>query len=83
MHQKKNTTLRERTRNIGGTKPILITVAGMKSFQLFTMVSDAGSDFAVTATLGLVLAALCALVMGLGEWAGRATDPKGARQPDK
>ena len=36
--------------------------------QLFTMVSDAGSDFAVTATLGLLLAAICTAVMGLGEW---------------
>jgi putative spermidine/putrescine transport system permease protein len=40
--------------------------------QLFTMVSDAGSDFAVTATLGLLLAAICTLVMGVGEWLGRA-----------
>jgi putative spermidine/putrescine transport system permease protein len=40
--------------------------------QLFTMVSDAGSDFAVTATLGLLLAAICTLIMGLGEWAGSA-----------
>jgi putative spermidine/putrescine transport system permease protein len=37
--------------------------------QLFTMVSDAGSDFAVTATLGLLLAAICTSVMALGEWA--------------
>jgi putative spermidine/putrescine transport system permease protein len=41
--------------------------------QLFTMVSDAGSDFAVTATLGLLLAAICTAVMGVGEWAGRRT----------
>ena len=38
--------------------------------QLFTMVSDAGSDFVVTATLGMVLAAICTAVMGLGEWMG-------------
>jgi putative spermidine/putrescine transport system permease protein len=38
--------------------------------QLFTMVSDAGADFAVTATLGLVLAAICTAVMGLGEALG-------------
>jgi putative spermidine/putrescine transport system permease protein len=38
--------------------------------QLFTMISDAGSDFAVTATLGLLLAAICTLVMGVGEWLG-------------
>jgi putative spermidine/putrescine transport system permease protein len=35
--------------------------------QLFTMVSDAGSDFAVTAMLGLILAAICTAVMGVGE----------------
>lgn len=35
--------------------------------QLFTMVSDAGSDFAVTAALGLILAAICSAVMGFGE----------------
>lgn len=38
--------------------------------QLFTMVSDAGSDFAVTAALGVFLAALCTTVIGLGEWLG-------------
>jgi putative spermidine/putrescine transport system permease protein len=42
--------------------------------QLFTMVSDAGADFAVTATLGLLLAAICTAVMGLGEWAGAKED---------
>lgn len=41
--------------------------------QLFTMVSDAGSDFAVTATLGLLLAAICTAVMAFGEWAGVRT----------
>lgn len=35
--------------------------------QLFTMVSDAGTDFVVTATLGLVLTAICTLIMGIGE----------------
>jgi putative spermidine/putrescine transport system permease protein len=45
--------------------------------QLFTMVSDAGADFAVTATLGLILAAICTAVMGLGEaFAGRNDDPE-------
>ncbi|TAD86848.1 MAG: ABC transporter permease subunit [Alphaproteobacteria bacterium] len=38
--------------------------------QLFTMVSDAGADFAVTASLGLVLTALCSIVIGIGEWIG-------------
>ena len=42
--------------------------------QLFTMVSDAGSDFAVTATLGLLLAAICTAVMGLGEALGRRSN---------
>lgn len=40
--------------------------------QLFTMVSDAGTDFAVTATLGLVLAAICTAIMALGEWQGQS-----------
>ncbi len=40
--------------------------------QLFTMVSDAGTDFAVTATLGLVLAAICTSIMALGEWRGQS-----------
>lgn len=48
--------------------------------QLFTMVSDAGADFAVTATLGLVLAALCTMVMGLGEWAGSSTRTESAQR---
>jgi putative spermidine/putrescine transport system permease protein len=39
--------------------------------QLFTMVSDAGADFAVTATLGLLLMALCTSVMAIGELVGR------------
>jgi putative spermidine/putrescine transport system permease protein len=39
--------------------------------QLFTMVSDAGADFAVTAALGLVLAAICTAAMGVGEVLGR------------
>lgn len=38
--------------------------------QLFTMVSDAGADFAVTASLGLVLMALCTTIMAIGEVAG-------------
>lgn len=38
--------------------------------QLFTMISDAGSDFAVTATLGLLLTAICTFVMAIGEWLG-------------
>jgi putative spermidine/putrescine transport system permease protein len=55
-----------------GTALALVgTQVNILPLQLFTMVSDAGSDFAVTATLGLVLAALCTLVMGLGEWVGR------------
>ncbi|MCU0819725.1 MAG: ABC transporter permease subunit [Beijerinckiaceae bacterium] len=55
-----------------GTALALVgTQVNILPLQLFTMVSDAGSDFAVTATLGLVLAALCTLVMGLGEWAGK------------
>lgn len=51
--------------------------------QLFTMVSDAGSDFAVTATLGLVLAALCTAIMGYGEWAGVARPDAALRLPAK
>jgi putative spermidine/putrescine transport system permease protein len=47
--------------------------------QLFTMVSDAGSDFAVTATLGLVLAGICTAVMGVGEWAAARSDQHGIR----
>jgi putative spermidine/putrescine transport system permease protein len=54
-----------------GTALALVgTQVNILPLQLFTMVSDAGSDFAVTATLGLVLAAICTLVMGIGEWAG-------------
>lgn len=54
-----------------GTALALVgTQVNILPLQLFTMVSDAGADFAVTATLGLVLAALCTLVMGIGEWAG-------------
>jgi putative spermidine/putrescine transport system permease protein len=54
-----------------GTALALVgTQVNILPLQLFTMVSDAGADFAVTATLGLVLAAICTLVMGLGEWAG-------------
>jgi hypothetical protein len=37
-------------------------------------VSDAGSDFAVTATLGLILAAICTAVMGVGEALGARHD---------
>jgi hypothetical protein len=43
------------------------------------MVSDAGSDFAVTATLGLVLAGICTAVMGVGEWAAARSDQHGIR----
>lgn len=54
-----------------GTALALVgTQVNILPLQLFTMVSDAGADFAVTATLGLALAALCTLVMGIGEWAG-------------
>lgn len=56
-----------------GTALALVgTQVNILPLQLFTMVSDAGSDFAVTAMLGLVLTAICTLVMGLGEWVGAA-----------
>jgi putative spermidine/putrescine transport system permease protein len=54
-----------------GTALALVgTQVNILPLQLFTMISDAGSDFAVTAMLGLVLAAICTLVMGIGEWLG-------------
>lgn len=52
-----------------GTALALVgTQVNILPLQLFTMVSDAGADFAVTASLGLVLVAICTSVMAIGEW---------------
>ncbi len=52
-----------------GTALALVgTQVNILPLQLFTMVSDAGADFAVTASLGVILIAICAAVMSLGEW---------------
>jgi putative spermidine/putrescine transport system permease protein len=61
-----------------GTALALVgTQVNILPLQLFTMVSDAGSDFAVTAMLGLVLTAICTMVMGIAEWADQSRS-----QPD-
>lgn len=41
--------------------------ANILPLQLFTMVSDAGADWAETAALALILTVLCSLVMAAGE----------------
>jgi putative spermidine/putrescine transport system permease protein len=65
-----------------GTALALVgTQVNILPLQLFTMVSDAGADFAVTATLGLILAALCSIVMAMGEWAGAGRRAEGLRKP--
>jgi putative spermidine/putrescine transport system permease protein len=65
-----------------GTALALVgTQVNILPLQLFTMVSDAGSDFAVTATLGLILVAICTIVMGFGEWAGAGQRASFSRKP--
>lgn len=56
-----------------GTALALVgTQVNILPLQLYAMVSDAGSDFAVTAALGMTLMALCTSVMAIGEWQSSA-----------
>jgi putative spermidine/putrescine transport system permease protein len=51
-----------------GTALALVgTQVNILPLQLFALVSDVNTDFAVTAALALLLTALCSLLMGLGE----------------
>lgn len=51
-----------------GTALALVgTQVNILPLQLFTLVSDVNTDFAVTAALALLLTALCSIVMALGE----------------
>ena len=51
-----------------GTALVLVgTQVNILPLQLFTLVTDAGTDFPVVAALALVLTALCTLAMGIGE----------------
>ena len=54
-----------------GTALALVgTGVDLLPLQLYSMVSDSGSDFAAAAALSLIITATCSLVLIAGEWAG-------------
>ncbi len=59
-----------------GTALALVgTQVNILPLQLFALVSDVNTDFAVTAALALLLTALCSVVMAVGEAAAARAEP--------